>query len=998
MLLAVELEDRKIEAPVLSTYKDVDLLSSVFQKALPEPKEGWQPLKTSAYVFGVTSTKVTVCVRVSAFRPVLFYPTSNATLVERKLNEALRLRDEFVVSVRVVHKKRGFGFYPKSADEPTEHALIKVCEVTFPSVMSMKRAAKLDLLGLPSPWETRVDPISSFLERSGIGPSSWVRFRGAPVPVPPEEKLTHCTLEFAVKHGNDLVHVEKNEIAPFLCAAYDIETYSSTGGFPDATREGDCVTMISTSFWRVGEPKESQYTVVQTFGNCDPLPEVDEDGQRQVLESYPTELALLEAWRDLLTVHADADLILGYNTFGFDNEFLIERARKSLAFHYHSRFITHRCTPRIRSLESAALGQNKMQPLDSKGRIEFDLFLSIKASEKLPLYGLGPVSTHFLGEKKEDMPYQRLFECTRPGAPAAEMLEAAVYCAQDTKLLNRLMIHLHTIATLFEMSRVCGTLVLQLNLRGQAIKTLNQLSRKGHAAGHVLNTPPRRANAGKFKGATVLAPEVGFHTQPVAVLDFASLYPSIMLAHNLCPSTFVPDDSPRMEGVTYETHEVAPGKSYTFATNVKGILPELLKDILAARKRAKKEMAAATNASDKAIFNGRQLALKVSANSAYGFFGAEETGPFPFSALCECVTFRGRSMIDLTARLSVEYFLPWESKVVYGDTDSCFVKILTKGLTPAQVFEKGLEVGKKVTKQLVEPNELEQEKVYLPLNLMGKKCYCGKLYEPNKKNEVVFKYIDAKGCELVRRDNAPIVKTAYGGAVETLMHEMDAAKAVDIVVETLHKVVADALPVDDYVITKSVKKTESYAEPDRMEVVNLGRKISSRGGQPPQSGDRVPFVITCGKERLVAQRVDCPDYVRYNPTIAKIDRSYYISNKLLNPILKFFGPFTEELALLKKAFHDAATRCKQQQTGQRRIESFFTAAEVGGEESGGGEGDASDDEEDGAFVASDEDDVDLAPPPAPPAPPPAPSAPPPAPPAPPPFVGRNLMGRKKQRK
>ena len=333
-----------------------------------------------------------------------------------------------------------------------------------------------------------------------------------------------------------------------------------------------------------------------------------------------------------------------------------------------------------------------------------------------------------------------------------------------------------------------------------------------------------------------------------------------------------------------------------------------------------------------------------------------------------------------------------------GDTDSVFVKILTKGLTPAQVFEKGLEVGKKVTEQLVEPNELEQEKVYLPLNLMGKKCYCGKLFDPNKNGEVAFKYVDAKGCELVRRDNAPVVKAAYGGAVETLMHEMDAAKAVDIVVETLHKVVADALPVDDYVITKSVKKTESYAVPENMEVVNLGRKIASRGGQSPQSGDRVPFVICCGKERLVAQRVDDPDYVRNNPSVAKIDRSYYISNKLLNPILKFFGPFTEELALLKKTFHDAAIRCKQQQTGQRRIETFFSPAEVGevGEESGGGEGDASDGEEDGDFVASDDEDVDLAPPPAPSAPPPAP----PAPPAPPraPFVGRNLMSRKKQRK
>jgi DNA polymerase delta subunit 1 len=120
-----------------------------------------------------------------------------------------------------------------------------------------------------------------------------------------------------------------------------------------------------------------------------------------------------------------------------------------------------------------------------------------------------------------------------------------------------------------------------------------------------------------YEGATVIEPKKAYYEVPIATLDFASLYPSIMQAHNLCYSTLVqPSDIPKLEQGSYETSPC--GNTFVVKKTQEGILPQILDELLAARKKAKKDMAATDDPHEKAVQNGRQLALKISANSVYG--------------------------------------------------------------------------------------------------------------------------------------------------------------------------------------------------------------------------------------------------------------------------------------------------------------------------------------------------------------------------------------------
>ena len=145
---------------------------------------------------------------------------------------------------------------------------------------------------------------------------------------------------------------------------------------------------------------------------------------------------------------------------------------------------------------------------------------------------------------------------------------------------------------------------------------------------------------GKYEGAVVIEPIKGYYTDPVATLDFASLYPSIMMAHNLCYSTLIPHEKlnkyPR-DMLTHTPH----GDFFVKKDKKKGLLPMILEELISARKKAKQDLAKATDPFEKAVLDGRQLALKISANSVYGFTGAQ-VGQLPCLAISSSVTSYGR--------------------------------------------------------------------------------------------------------------------------------------------------------------------------------------------------------------------------------------------------------------------------------------------------------------------------------------------------------------------
>eukprot|EP00461_Guttulinopsis_vulgaris_P003404 UN03405 len=158
-----------------------------------------------------------------------------------------------------------------------------------------------------------------------------------------------------------------------------------------------------------------------------------------------------------------------------------------------------------------------------------------------------------------------------------------------------------------------------------------------------------------------------------------------------------------------------------------GLLPEILSELLAARKQAKRDMEAATDNFTKQVLNGRQLALKISANSVYGFTGAQ-VGQLPCLAISSSVTAFGRQMIFHTKNVVEKHYTKangyeHDAVVIYGDTDSVMVKFGTTKLEES--MRLGLEAAGLVSKEFINPIKLEFEKVYFPYLLMAKKRYAG---------------------------------------------------------------------------------------------------------------------------------------------------------------------------------------------------------------------------------------------------------------------------------
>mmetsp|Transcript_43473 Transcript_43473/g.31294 ORF Transcript_43473/g.31294 Transcript_43473/m.31294 type:complete len:172 (+) Transcript_43473:1723-2238(+) len=167
-----------------------------------------------------------------------------------------------------------------------------------------------------------------------------------------------------------------------------------------------------------------------------------------------------------------------------------------------------------------------------------------------------------------------------------------------------------------------------------------------------------------------------------------------MMAHNLCYSTLVP----AWKAKQYKPEDITltPNGDYFIKKEVKkGILPMILEELISARKKAKQELAKSTDPFEKAVLDGRQLALKISANSVYGFTGAQ-VGQLPCLAISSSVTSFGREMIEKTRSLVLQKYTKdngykYDSEVIYGDTDSVMVKFGCDNI--AEAMEMGKEAA-----------------------------------------------------------------------------------------------------------------------------------------------------------------------------------------------------------------------------------------------------------------------------------------------------------------
>ena len=220
------------------------------------------------------------------------------------------------------------------------------------------------------------------------------------------------------------------------------------------------------------------------------------------------------------------------------------------------------------------------------------------------------------------MPPHEIFRRFQCGDPV-QLGEVAAYCVQDTVLPHLLCVKLNTLENLMEMASATWVPISFLSERGQQIKVFSQISRKARELEYLIPAMQRRDVQQGYEGATVLEAHKGAYYKPITALDFESLYPSIVMAHNLCYTTLVMDDRyAHLEGVEY----VRFGEHVFVQNTSVTILPDILRELKAFRKQAKRDMAKADDPGVRAMFNGKQLAYKVSMNSVYGFTGAGKVG------------------------------------------------------------------------------------------------------------------------------------------------------------------------------------------------------------------------------------------------------------------------------------------------------------------------------------------------------------------------------------
>ena len=884
-------------------------------------------------IFGKTHEGKSVCVT-TAFTPYFFVKLPRNVTQQRVqiiYNKIEKACPGCLSSYNTIHRKDVWGFQ-NNEQFPYLQLFFKNLAARRMVAGRLRRPLPDESIKLKM-YESNLDPVLRLMHRTGIQSTGWLDSGDECY----SAHNAHVDIDLECKNWRKLTPVENPETAPFVVASVDIECNSSTGKFPDADIEGDACFQIAISLCKFGSDQPYDKTCL-CYKNTDP----NLEGSNVI--SYATEREMLEAFRDYLH-EKDVDIITGWNIFGFDLEYLMKRAivtKCNLKFFQLSKLRGYNCELKLKKLSSSALGDNDLKLVSMPGRFIFDLFHEVKKGYKLDSYKLDNVSKLYLGDNKIDMPAKEMFARYKEGDPV-KLREVAEYCIKDTLLPHRLLSKLCILINLLEMAKATWVPLCFLVERGQQIKVFSQLTKKAREMGFMVPTIQygQLAEQG-YEGATVLDAQKGAYYKPITALDFEGLYPSIMMAHNLCYSSLVMD--PKYEnvpGVEYETFEIpVPSKvegqpptkrMCKFAQGVPTLLPSILIELKQFRKQAKKDMATSTGAL-KAMYNGKQLAYKISMNSVYGFTGASK-GILPCVNIASTVTTKGRSMIDQTKEY-VEKNFPG-SRVRYGDTDSVMVEFDVGDRKGIEAVEYSWEIGERAAEECTalfkKPNNLELEKVYWPYFLYSKKRYAAKLWTQGKDGKMNMDYIDVKGLQLVRRDNTAHVREVCKELLDVVLESSDTEPPKALALQRALELIEGDVPNEKLTLSQSLSdsykvkgNSVSINSPGIVDInqahVQVVRKMRERQpGSEPQSGDRVPYILvkTEDPKAKAFEKSEDPKYAKDNNV--PVDYEYYFMNKFINPVCDLLEPLFEDPK--EEIFGELLTKIKPKRRPKKKKET-----------------------------------------------------------------------------
>ncbi|KAJ7341843.1 hypothetical protein JRQ81_007346 [Phrynocephalus forsythii] len=458
-----------------------------------------------------------------------------------------------------------------------------------------------------------------------------------------------------------------------------------------------------------------------------------------------------------------------------------------------------------------------------------------------------------------------------------------------------------------EMARLFGIQFLHVLTRGSQYRVESMMLRFAKPMNYIAVTPSVQQRAQMRAPQCIpliMEPESRFYSNAVLVLDFQSLYPSIVIAYNYCFSTCLGhienlgkyDEfkfgcaslrvSPDLLYQLRHDITVSPsGIAFVKPSVRKGVLPRMLEEILKTRIMVKQSMKIYKH--DKAIsrmLDARQLGLKLIANVTFGYTAANFSGRMPCVEIGDSIVHKARETLERAIKL-VNDTKKWGARVVYGDTDSMFV--LLKGATKEQSFKIGQEIAEAVTATNPKPVKLKFEKVYLPCILQTKKRYVGYMYETLDQKDPIF---DAKGIETVRRDSCPAVSKILERSIKLLFETRDISHIKQYVQNQCMKLLEGRASMQDFIFAKEYRGSFAYRPGACVPALEITRRMLAYDRRSePRVGERVPYVIVYGMPGLpLIQLVRRPIEVLQEPSL-RLNATYYITKQILPPLARILS-------------------------------------------------------------------------------------------------------------
>jgi len=820
--------------------------------------------KAVIFLFGKTAKNEQVCVIDQNFLPYCYVQPKKTNEINRIIDDLESIQEEkkdIVLKTETVKKKilgKEEQLIKIYTDLPKH---IKIIREKAKKIEDVEKVLEADI-----PFEKR------YLIDKKIIPLALVDIEGEPttlfaqkikVPVFEAEKITPSELDMMF---------EPNVVA------FDIEVYNPLGKVIDM----DKYPIIMLSLY--GKHKGKIFKKVITWKRFK-IHKIGNDSLDYV-EFVNNEAELIERFKNLVA-ELKPDILAGYFSDGFDLAYLIKRAEKNkiklnIGLDYSNASLNKKRAQNMERVESV---------VSINGIVHVDIFKFIRRviakTMQTDFFTLDAVSQEILGAKKDDVDLNELASSwDNPEKEAEKLSRFCKYNLQDSLLVYQLTEKIFP--HMMELSKIVGLPLFEVTRKGFSQLVEFYLMRQTAGFNEIIPEKPhyeevimRRTKT--YKGAFVYEPKPGLHKN-IVVWDFKSLYPTIIVSHNISPDTLNCSCCEGKDIAPNENDEKIEG-TFWFCKKKKGFIPTVIEDLITRRARIKEIMKQTKDEKNLVLLDARQESLKTLANSTYGYLGFFGARWYSLPCAQSILAYARHYIHKVINEAKKSGF-----EVLYSDTDSIFMKLGDKTKEDSKAF------GEKINMNLPGMMELGYEGFYPAGIFVAAK---GREGEGAKKKYAMISedgFIKIRGFETVRRNWSFIAKEVQEKVIEIILKKEDPKEAFDYVHGIVEELRKKKIPLGKVVIFTQLQKDISDYEAIGPHVAVAQRMKDA--GQDVGPGTMIEYVITEGPGRL-RDKAKLPEEV----TNADYDAEYYIHNQVIPSVERIFealGYKTEELTERKK--------------------------------------------------------------------------------------------------